>query len=371
MKTKPNDELRHDWRHALEQKHGLKKSTVSAKLAALRDYEIFTKKRSFLKLRRDDVVAFKEHLLTSPSSTTGEVRSRSTVVHVLDHCRNFFEWLALQKEGSQLDREAITWLTATRADKERARAVPPKPVPSLAEAEAAFAAMPASTLKNRRDRAVFATLLLTVIRADALASLTMGSIDLSKGFIWQDSRFVRTKNSKSFVVFFLPFVQKAREALEAWITELHGLGLASSDALFPRDIELARIEAGEHLSAGDFPVWQTPSQVRAIVRNAFATAGLPRHSLHVFRHMIVWHTASCRPDLDEFLAFSINLGHSKLATTLHSYARPDEETRGRLIAKLGKKPEELNESDLDTLFDKILKADPAKAKAIMIELARR
>lgn len=353
MKAKSNDELRYEWRRSLEQRRGLKKSTVLAKMAALRSYEKFTSERPFLKLRRNDVMVFKEHLSTSPSKTTGKRLSCSTVVHVLDHCRDFFDWLAGEKEGRHLDREAIAWLTATRADKERARAVPPKPVPNLAEANAAFAGMPTVTLHQRRDRAVFATLLLTAIRADALASLTLGSIDLGKNYVWQDSSFVRTKNSKCFTVYFLPFVQEARQVLNEWMAELHGLGLASSDPLFPRDLELVRIEAGEHLNAGEFPVWQTSSKVRAIVRDAFLAAGLPRHCPHVFRHMFAKHIFALRPAADEMIAFSINLGHKKLETTLNPYARPDEETRGRLIAGLGRKEDGTEEADVDAIMEKL------------------
>lgn len=371
MATKLNDELRHEWRLSLEQGRGLKRSTVNAKLAALRDYEIFTSGRAFLKLRKSDVTAFKEYLLTMPSAVTGECRSCSTVVHVFDHCRDFFSWLANQKEGRNLDREAIEWLTATRADKERARAVPPKPVPSLAEAEAVFAAMPDVTLHNRRDRAVFATLLLTAIRADALASLTLGSIDLGRNAVWQDSRTVRTKNSKSFTVFFMPFFPKAREALEVWITELHNLGLASHDALFPRDAELVRIEAGEHLIAGEFPVWAGSTQVRAIVRNAFKNAGLPQHSPHVFRHMLTKHIFGLRPPAEDLLAFSINLGHRRLETTMDPYGRPDDEARGRLIAGLGANASLPASSDMDVLVKRLFEADPERAATIMSALARR
>ncbi|MCZ8261157.1 MAG: tyrosine-type recombinase/integrase [Beijerinckiaceae bacterium] len=371
MTLKQNDELRHEWRVSLQQGRGLAQSTIQAKLAALRDFETFTSGRSFLKLRQRDVTDFKEHLLTVPSAVTGECLSCSTVVHVLEHCRDFYSWLADRKDGRHLDPEAIQWLTATRADKERARSVPPKPVPSLAEAEAAFAAMPDVTLQNRRDRAVFATLLLTAIRADALASLTLGSIDLSKSSVWQDSRVVRTKNSKSFTVYLMPFFPKAREALEAWMAELSDLGLCSSDALFPRDTELVRIEAGDSPKAGEFPVWARSTQVRAIVRNGFEAAGLPRHSPHVFRHMMAKHVLSLRPPAEDLIAFSINLGHNRLETTVNPYGRPDEETRGRLIAGLGANADLPANADLEAVFKRLLQEDPEKAAAIFRALARR
>lgn len=371
MQIRSNAELRRDWQVALEQAQGLKLSTVVAKLAALRDFEDFTEGRSFLKLRRADVIRFKEHLLTTPSTVTGERRSSSTIVHTLDHCRGFFRWLANRKEGRPLDRETIEYLTASRADKERARAVPPKPVPGKEEAEAAFAAMPAETLLQRRDRAVFAMLLLAIVRANALASLTLGSVNLENNLVWQDSRIVRTKNSKSFKVFMFPFFPEARAVLEAWIIELRALGLAESDALFPRDTELDRIMAGECLGPGEFPVWQGSSQVRAIIRNAFKTAGLPAHSPHVLRHLVTRTGFSQARTISEVLAISINLGHSRLETTLTHYGRPDDETRGRLIAGLGAHADLPANIDIDGLIKRLFEENPKAAAEIMSALARR
>ncbi|MCZ8186199.1 MAG: tyrosine-type recombinase/integrase [Beijerinckiaceae bacterium] len=371
MQIRSNAELRRDWQVALEQAQGLKLSTVVAKLAALRDFEAFTEGRSFLKLRRADVISFKEHLLTTPSAVTGERLASSTIVHTLDHCRGFFRWLANRKEGRHLDRETVECLTASRADKERARAVPPKPVPGKEEVEAAFAAMPAETLHQRRDRAVFAMLLLAIVRANALASLTLGSVNLEDNSVWQDSRIVRTKNSKSFIAFLFPFFPEARVVLEAWVIELRALGLSSSDALFPRDTELERIETGEHPGPGEYPVWQGSSQVRAIIRNAFKAAGLPAHSPHVFRHLLTRIGLSQARSISEAVAISINLGHSRLETTLMPYGRPDDETRGRLIAGLGKHADLPANFDMDALIKRMFEENPQAAAEILSALARR
>lgn len=371
MQIRSNVELRRDWQVALEQARGLKLSTVVAKLAALRDFEAFTEGRSFLKLRRADVIGFKEQLLTAPSAVTGERLASSTIVHTLDHCRGFFRWLANRKEGRHLDRETIECLSASRADKERARTVPPKPVPGKEEAEAAFAAMPTETLLERRNRAVFAMLLLAALRADAIASLILGSVDLEKRYVWQDSHIVRTKNAKSFRVVFYPFFPEAREVLEAWVTELRALGLSSSDALFPRDTELERIETGEHPGPGEYPVWQGSTQVRAIVRSAFIAAGRPVYSPHVFRHMNARITASLARSIDEFIAASINLGHTRLETTVMHYGRPDDETRGRLIAGLGKHADLPANFDMDALIKRLFEENPQAAAEILSALARR
>nr|MCU0831619.1 hypothetical protein [Rhizobiaceae bacterium] len=60
--------------------------TISAKLAALTAFETFTRKRAFASLRREDVEAFKDHVLERISAKTGERLASSTIVHTLEHC---------------------------------------------------------------------------------------------------------------------------------------------------------------------------------------------------------------------------------------------------------------------------------------------
>lgn len=367
MRVKPNDELRHEWRLSLQHKRGLAESTVAAKLAALTDFENFTSGRSFLRLKREQVADFKEHLLTTKSEKTGERLSSSTLVHTLDHCRDFFTWLAATKNGSRLDVEAVSWFHAHLADQERARTTIPKSIPRLEDARKALAHMPAKTLIDRRNRAIFATLLMTAIRADALASLAIGSVDLEKSAVRQDAKIVRTKFSKSFVTYFLPFVTEARPILQAWLVELGRLGLSSNDALFPRDPELQDFGKHGHIFSGDCPRWKGSSQVRAIVREAFAAAGLVTHGPHVFRHMLTRHAISLRLTIEEAISVQINLGHKRLETMLNPYGRPDEEGRGALIANISRLPPS---SDLTAFLERLARDRPDLAAQIMMELSK-
>lgn len=336
MKAISNDELRHEWRLSLQQQRGLSGQTIVAKLAALSAYERFTNGRRFAGLRRDDVRSFKEHLLDVVSAATGKKLARSTYVHTLAHCLDFFRWFGLTRSGRKIDQDAVAWFHPSRADKERARAATPKPVPTFADARAAFAALPAETMAERRARAIFAALLLTAARADALASLPIGSVDCTALSVRLDATTVRTKYARSFTIFFLPFFPEAQAALLEWVAELRGFGLGENDALFPRDTELQRLAAGEHLVPGPFPCWSGSAQVRAIVRHAFAIAGLPVHSPHVFRHMITRHALALDPGAEELIAISINLGHKRLETTFNPYGRPDDARRADLIAGLGR-----------------------------------
>jgi integrase len=365
MTSRPNNELRYEWRLSLEHERGSRPSTISAKLAALSAYETFTGNRPFPKLSRDQVAAFKEQQLTRVSSKTGEKLSPSTIVHTLEHCQSFFRWLEDTPEGRKLDKTAIAWFTASRADKERARAVPPRPVPQLDEAKAAFAVMPIETLLQRRDKSVLALLLLTALRADAVASLPIGAINLAENRVWQDARHVRTKFSKSYTVFFMPFVPEALTVLEAWLKELERLGFGANDPLFPRDMEISKLEQHGAVPAEARLFWAGSSQIRAICTRAFTAAGLIPYTPHVFRHMLTRHAMSLRLTAEDLVALSINLGHSDLSTTLDPYGRPTDERRAALIAGMKSSDETKDTSALRPLLTRLADKNPELAAQVM------
>lgn len=369
MKCKPNDELRHDWRRSLENRRGLAASTISAKLAALAAYDEFTGYRAFQRLEQNDVIAFKEHLLSHVSPVTGQKLSYSTVVHTLDHCRDFFNWLADTKDGIGLHRETIEWFRASRADRERARAVDPRPIPSLEQARAAFAAMPTDTLLRRRDRAIMAFLLVSAIRANALASLTVSSVDLAKNAIRQDGRYVRTKFSRSYLVFFIPFVPEALVCVEAWVNEIKALGLSGDDALFPGDAQIQSLVVGRGSLMEAVPCWRGSAQVRAVVRNAFSAIGLRPYVPHVFRHMLTRYMMTLQLTPAEVIALSINLGHKKLETTFAHYARPDDGQRAHLVAGVARKNENAAPDTFNALIDRLTREHPQLAAEVIRALA--
>ncbi len=364
MPIQPNDQFRHEWRRSLQNATGNSSSTIAAKLASLTRFETFTKSRTFLLLRADDVVAFKEHLLSAPSAHTGQLLSVSTFVHILEHCRGFFEWLAGTKQGRKIDADTVSWFRASRADQKRARGLLPKPVPSLADAHAAFAAMPGDTFIERRNRAVFACLMLTAIRADALASLTIGSVEVAEKRVLQSSKVIRTKNSKSIVTFFLPFTTNAQTVLEKWIAELTEFGLTSADALFPRDIDLPHLSAVRPIADEPWPCWRGSSQVRRIVRMAFGVADVPEYAPHVFRHMFAQHALSLNLSIEELMALSQNLGHKSLTTMLQYYGRLSIKRQAALIAGLA---ERINLDGLSSL-KRFIKIVPRENEATVIQL---
>jgi hypothetical protein len=78
--------------------------------------------------------------------------------------------------------------------------------------------------------------------------------------------------------------------------------------------------------------WATATPVRDIFKKAFREAGLPAFVPHSFRHMLVQIAYQRKLSLPVLKAWSQNLGHEGLLTTLTSYGTIPLELQGQLIA---------------------------------------
>lgn len=72
-----------------------------------------------------------------------------------------------------------------------------------------------TTVREMRDKAVFALLCLTGIRVGALVTLRIKRIDLDEKSVTQNPREVATKFGKSIDTFFAGGFPEAEEALRA------------------------------------------------------------------------------------------------------------------------------------------------------------
>jgi site-specific recombinase XerC len=80
-----------------------------------------------------------------------------------------------------------------------------RPAPSLDDIRMALAAMPITTVLERRDRAVVAFALASGARDNAIASFSLKHIDIAARTVFHDARDVRTKNAKTFTSTFFRF----------------------------------------------------------------------------------------------------------------------------------------------------------------------
>jgi hypothetical protein len=113
-------------------------------------------------------------------------------------------------------------------------------------------------------------------------------VDLLAGSVYQDAREVRTKFSKTFTTFFFPVGDEIRRIVAEWLVYLREVMLwGNDDPLFPATrIALGASHQFEAAGLGR-DHWSSAAPIRAIFRNAFASAGLPYFNPHSFRSTIV------------------------------------------------------------------------------------
>ena len=338
--TKPNganERIKHDYFGYLEQAMGRDPATIDGVAKSLARFEESTKARDFKRFHRAQAVAFKAKLAQAVNVRTGERISKATMLSTLCDLRAFFFWLAhLPGFKSHIAYADADYFNLSDKDVSIARARREKRVPTLAQVHRVLAAMPADTVLERRDRALVAFAALTGARVGALASFRLEHVNIDEVYVEQDARTVRTKFAKSFRTYFKPIGGDALALFTDWVAELerdHGWG--RDDPLFP-PTQTGLDENGCFCAAGlSRSGWSTTQPVNGIFRRAFEGAGLAYYNPHSFRDMLVHYGHSLNLTVEEFKAWSQNLGHADMLTTLTSYSQISTHRQGELIRAAG------------------------------------
>jgi len=200
-----NERLKLDYQDHLRHAEGLDHKTIDKVLTAIRQFETSTKCKPFLTFNKHQAMAFKDWLDTARNTRTGKPLSMATIGSTLRVVREFFRWVAGQKGyRGAIGRNDWVYFKQARKDARAAQASSPRPVPSLAQIERAFDAMPSATSLQKRDRSLVAFLTLTGARIGAVASLRLKHVDLERRHVFQDAREVNTKAAKTMNTTFFP-----------------------------------------------------------------------------------------------------------------------------------------------------------------------
>lgn len=81
--------------------------------------------------------------------------------------------------------------------------------------------------------------------------------------------------------------------------------------------------------------WSGTGPIRTIYRQAFEAAGLPYFNPHCFRHALVRLGEQICPTFEAFKAWSQNIGHENVQTTLMTYGKVPAARQAELIRGLG------------------------------------
>lgn len=316
-----NARIKREYFQYLREARGHGTAAIDAVAKAISRFEESSGRRDFATFHREQAVAFKRKLGEQLGEHSGKPLSQSTIGSTLRALREFFVWLA----GQPGYKSKIRYSDAdyfNQSDKEQAiaRATRPKNVPTLDQVQYVLSAMPASSPIERRNRALVSLASLTGARDGALASLRLKHVDLVENLLWQDAREVRTKFSKTFSTWFFPVGGDALAVITAWINWLRDdQHWGGDDPLFPAT-QIGIDENGGFAAVGlARHVWSTTAPIRNIFREACAATDVPYFNPHTLRDMLAqFGERRCRTP-EEFKAWSQNLSHKSVLTTLTSY----------------------------------------------------
>ena len=331
-----NERIKREYFRYLKEAGRKADSTIDAIRKAIGRFEAYTGLKDFRTFHREQAIGFKKHLAATRAARTGEPMAKSTMLSTTGALKDFFRWLSCQPGyKSQLNATDIEYLNLSEKDTRAAKAPRLKTVPTIEQIRAVVQAMPAETEVERRNRALIALTILTGARDGALASLRLKHIDLDRRLVTQDPREVRTKRSKRIDTFLFPMGEDFEAVFADWVRYLREVRLfGNDDPVFPRTRVVADGQ-GAFAADGVEPVfWENTQPIREIFRAAFAAARLPYYRPHSFRDTLVQYGERHAPTIEHFKAWSQNLGHEHIGTTLTSYGPLATHRQGELVREV-------------------------------------
>jgi integrase/recombinase XerD len=194
-------------------------------------------------------------------------------------------------------------------------------VPTLEQIKHVIETMTNHSAIERRNPSLIAFTLLTGARDSSIASMKLKHIDLHGNCVFQDAREVNTKFSKIFTTYFFPFGDEILEIVKDWVIP---------------------ISQRHHPYA---PFLKKPLKWLACLTSIHTVLG--KRWLRLGRLFANRHK--------NLKAWSQNLGHEGVLTTLYSYEHVQEQRQGEIL-KFLKNPRGSGIQTADEIARAIVKA---------------
>ena len=329
-----NERLKRRYEQYLREAKGQDEKSIDKVRAALVKFEECTKYKPFKAFHIDHARQFKD-ALSRAKTAHGKPLSLTTTDATLRLVKVFFQWLAVQQGFKKVVTYAdVEYFNNNRNDARAAHAQRPVHFPTTKAAFHAFQGMLAQTEVQRRDKAIFALVMITGARAGAVASLRLKHINLVDGFVYQDGREVNTKASKTIKTWFFPMHPDYLVYFTEWVTYLReDKFFGAEDALFPKP-EQRMVDGRFVYDQLSRDPYANSAQVNAVFRGAFAQVQLHPYTPHSIRKTLGQEMSDRKLPLDAQKAWSQNLGHENFTTTVSSYLPVSQQEQGRLIKGL-------------------------------------
>ncbi|WP_415878966.1 tyrosine-type recombinase/integrase [Methylomonas sp. TEB] len=331
-----NERIKRQYFAFLKEAKRQNESSVDAVAKAISRFEAYNKYRDFKAFHFEQAVGFKQHLARQTNQQTGKPISKATLHSTLGQLKTFFQWLAMQTGyKSRINYSDAKYFNLSEKDVRIATAKRPAAVPTLEQIKHVISVMPSQTDIQRRNRALIAFTLLTGARDSAIASMKLKHIDLTGKSVFQDARDVKTKFSKTFTTYFFPVGDEILEIIIDWVRYLKDeLLWGNDDPLFPKTHVTVSENRGFQATGLARAHWSNATPIRTIFREAFEAAGLSYFNPHSLRKTLTSLGQQLCQTPEEFKAWSQNLGHEDVMTTLYSYGYVQQSRQGEIIQQL-------------------------------------
>ena len=146
------------------------------------------------------------------------------------------------------------------------------------------------------------------------------------------------------------------EIVVAWVSYLKDEKLwGNDDPLFPATkMTLGQISRQFEAAGLARKHWSNATPIRTIFREAFIRADLPYFNPHSFRNTLVRLGQVVGKNPEDFKAWSQNLGHEQVLTTLTSYGEVGHQRQGEIIWGLAD-PQQATRSNANEIADAVVK----------------
>ena len=329
-----NERLKRRYEQYLREAKGQDEKSIDKVRAALVKFEECTKFKSFKAFHIDQARQFKD-ALSRAKTATGKPLSLSTIDATLRLAKGFFHWLAGQQGFKKvLSYADVEYFNNNRNDARAAHTQRPVQYPSKQAAYHAFQGMADQSDLERRDKALFAFVMITGARVGAVSSLRLKHINLVDGFVFQDGREVRTKGGKDIMTWFFPMHPDYLACVTSWVNYLRNDKLfGPQDALFPKP-ERRFVNGKLVFDSLSRDVYANGSKVNEVFRAAFAQVQMHPYHPHSVRKTLGQELSDRELPLATQKAWSQNLGHENFTTTVSSYLPVSSQQQGALIKGL-------------------------------------
>lgn len=259
--------------------------------------------------------------------------SLKTIGFHIDAVKNFIRWVRLQRGyRSKIIERDIDYLRLSKKEINQMRSHKVLPdLPNVSDIRKQIDIIPKETELNRRDRAIFAFLFCTGIRATALITTPLEAFDPKKLFINQNPELnVQTKNSEHIISKIFNRDDMLIEEIIDWYLFLkEEKKFELKMPLFPKTGKKHGWYNHFANISGDY--WKSQSGLSRMMMNRHDEQKTKYFSPHSYRHSAILHATDKCITPGEFKAVSQNFGHRDVMTTLMTYGNlPQREVMNKM-----------------------------------------